>query len=139
MKQKIILILIFVSSLIITFTPDMACNMIIIGLKEFDTFSNLKSLKYDNVILLIGLILMLFGQVSLIYSIIRKTYGKTPNLIHFGLLCMILALIIIGTKNTVDYGNVWIITVLTILPFLGLSVYFYFAYFKKGNPLKNNL
>jgi hypothetical protein len=106
MKQKIILILIFVSSLIITFTPDMACNMIIIGLKEFDTFSNLKSLKYDNVILLIGLIL---------------------------------ALIIIGTKNTVDYGNVWIITVLTILPFLGLSVYFYFAYFKKGNPLKNNL
>lgn len=127
MKQKIILILIFVSSLIITFTPDMACNMIIIGLKEFDAFSNLKSWKYDNVILLIGLILMLLGQILLIYSIFRKI----PNLIHFGLFSMILALIIIGVKNTVDYGNVWFITFLTILPFLGLTAYFYFMYLKK--------
>ena len=135
MKQKIILILIFVSSLIITFTPDMACNMIIIGLKEFDAFTNLKSLKYENVILLIGLILMILGQISLIYSIVRTTFEKTLSLIHFGLLSMILALIIIGAKNTLDYGNVWIITVLTILPFFGLSAYFYF---KNGKLLKSN-
>jgi hypothetical protein len=116
----------------------MTCNMIIVGLKEYETISNLTSVIYENTFLFISLILILSGQISLIYTIVKKINWNKLNIIHNGILSLILALIIIGGRNTYEYGNVCIITILTITPFLGFSDYFYYLYFKMRKLHKND-
>ena len=123
-KRKVIQLGILVSYLIIIFIPEMPCNMIIIGFKEFESLSYLNTLKYEDPIWIVGLILILIGQVIWSISIIMNEFKRIRTFSTIGLIFLIGALILIGTKNTIDYGNTWWITILTILPFCSLTLYY---------------
>lgn len=137
-KRKLLLIFIFISYLVIVFTPQMPCNMIVIGFKEFDTLSNLNSLKFYDSSWIIGLILILCGQISLIYSIIISEYRLIRIFSLIGLMFLIVALFVVGIKNTFDYGNIWWVTILTSSSFWILTIcYLYKTLKNKTLPPKS--
>jgi membrane-bound ClpP family serine protease len=84
-------------------------------------------LKYDDVYWITGLILILIGQFLIIYSIMFE--HRRLSLI--GLIFLIVSLFIIGIENSISFGNVWIITILSIIPFFGLTTYYLVRNLKK--------
>jgi hypothetical protein len=124
LKRRVIQFGILLSYLIIIFIPKMPCNMIIIGFNEFESLSNLNTLKYENIFWIAGLILILIGQIFWAISIIISEFKRIRTFSTIGLIFLIGALIVIGAKNTIDYGNTWLITILTSLPFCGLTLYY---------------
>lgn len=130
LKSKLLLIFIFISYLVIVFTPRMPCNMIVIGFNEFDTLSNLNSVKYYDSFWIIGLVLILCGQISLIYSIIINEYRLIRIYSLIGLMFLIVALFVVGIKNTFDFGNIWWVTILTSSLFWSLTIYYLYKTLK---------
>lgn len=111
----------------------MPCNMIIIGYNEFKTVLNLDSLKYENEFWIVGLIFIISGQVSLIYSITLNNKKRISKFSLIGIIILMLALFVLGIGNSIYYGNEWIITLITSTPFLGLTTYYFYKSFKNEN------
>lgn len=133
MKIKIkIRFLILVSYLIITFIHQLPRSTVIIGLHEFVLFFDINYLLNSDSIYFIGLMLLLYGQIFLIYSLIIKDTKKIKVFALIGLSFLIIALFVFWIKYTNDFGNDWMITLLTSLPFWGFVTYYiYKTYFRK--------
>lgn len=137
LKQRIILVLIFVLYLPIIFSPEMTGNMILIGFNEFETLSNLRDIGYEDPVWIFSLCLILIGQTSLIYAIILKDKNKIRKYSILGTTLLLISLVILGTKNTIDFGNVWLITILTTIPFIGMSILLIYNEIIKHNTTAN--
>jgi uncharacterized membrane protein HdeD (DUF308 family) len=117
--------------LIITFTPQIPGNAIIVGHKLFEFITNLDLLKYENVSRKIGMFLIVAGQILIIYSIIIKDQQKIFKFSLMGIITLAVALLIIGINNVNSYGNVFLVTAITILPFLCLTLFYLYLEFNK--------
>ena len=122
--MKLILVLIISTYLIITFAPDMPCNMISIGVKEYSEISNMIQLKYSSFSDNTSLALIICGQIAMLFSIVTRDKRQIGLFSFSGIILLILALILIGITNTIAYGNNWWLTILTSLPFCGLTFFY---------------
>jgi hypothetical protein len=129
--MKLILVLIISTYLIITFAPDMPDNMIIIGVNEFLGISNISQLKYSSFSDNTSLVLIICGQIALLSSIVTRDKKQIGLFSILGIILLILALILTGIANTTAYGNNWWLTILTSLPFCGLT--FFYLYNTNAN------
>lgn len=122
--MKLILVLIISTYLIITFAPDMPDNMIIIGVNEYLGISNINQLKYSSFSDNTSLVLIICGQIALLFSIVTRDKKQIASFSILGIILLILALILTGITNTTAYGNNWWLTILTSLPFCGLTFFY---------------